>query len=708
MLIGLDTEGTGVDHFHGAAPFLVTICNEEWENTFWEWQVDPVTRKVTAPKEDLWEIAKAIQDADELVLQNAKFDIISLMRLLTPKMLSEWPWDKTHDTLLLAHLLASNHAKDLNSLAVEYLAVNISKYENSMEAATKEARDIAKKLGWRIAKFGEPDMPSIKQSQAKGDPGKAWKADTWIPRQLAKRKAPGWKKEWLTVTSEYANVDSSVTVGVFKAQLKLAEERGLLEIYETRRKLMPIVFDMEWHGVPVCVAKIEELETKFKAETDKAGRICNNIAEGMGYELSLPKGGANKNLETFVFDHLKLPPIRNNTKKKTSKPDLDKRALEQYLDTLPSNSKAHLFIKNLGAKRKRDTALTYIAGYRRFGIPAMGVDGASLHDWIIVHPSLNITGTDTLRCSSANPNEQNISKQEEVNLRYMFGPPPGYEWWSLDAKNIELRIPAYESEERELIDLFEKPNEPPYFGSTHLLNFHTIYTEIWDAELHRLQKELGSVEAALAKVGGTCKKKFAATWYQWVKNGGFAVQYGAVDRDDGAGTADRAFHKPGAQALLKARFGRLEQLNQKCIATAERLGYVETMPDRTVNPEHGYPLLCTRNNWGKIKPTVPLNYHVQGTAMWWMGKAMIRTYAQIQEWKRLQVIIARIVMQIHDELVFQFPKAADPVKDPANSNLKYARRLADLMAQGGDDIGVPTPVGIEYNPVSWSEGTTIQ
>jgi CRISPR/Cas system type I-B associated protein Csh2 (Cas7 group RAMP superfamily) len=72
-------------------------------------------------------------------------------------------------------------------------------------------------------------------------------------------------------------------------------------------------------------------------------------------------------------------------------------------------------------------------------------------------------------------------------------------------------------------------------------------------------------------------------------------------------------------------------------------------------------------------------------------------------------------MQVHDELVFDFPKSAVHPKEAKNSKAiaKRARsnwwrikRLADLMAQGGQDLipVVPTPVSIEYHPVSWDKG----
>src|SRR6185312_3151081 len=189
-------------------------------------------------------------------------------------------------------------------------------------------------------------------------------------------------------------------------------------------------------------------------------------------------------------------------------------------------------------------------------------------EWYVLHPNLNPCGTDTLRCSSSNPNEQNISKQKGHNLRYCFGPAPGREWWSLDGKNLELRIPAYEAGEVDMIALFEHPDESPYYGSNHLLNCHTVYPDLWAA----LEKEVG-----FANVGPEFKKRYESTWYQYAKNGGFAVQYGAIEKVDTIGAADKVFHRPGSHAKLKARFGRIhgpDGLNERMIAFATKHGFV--------------------------------------------------------------------------------------------------------------------------------------
>ena len=133
---------------------------------------------------------------------------------------------------------------------------------------------------------------------------------------------------------------------------------------------------------------------------------------------------------------------------------------------------------------------------------------------------------------------------------------------------------------------------------------------------------------------------------------------------------------------------------------------METLPNRSVDPARGYPLYCSRSAWGKVSPTVPLNYHVQGTACWWMQQAMIRCYEYLQEYSGREEQ-AFITMQIHDELVFDFPASPKRLPEPWRYNLKHVAALKRLMEQGGPDLGLPTPVSCEYHPVHWAEGVSV-
>lgn len=686
-ILAKDCETTGLDLRHGAKPFFLTTCDENGENHFWEADVDPLTRTPIWAKEDLEEFEEHCDQYDEWIYQNCKFDLTAESAI----GLDSLKFDRIQDTLIAGHLLASNQPHDLTSMALIYLGVNIKPYEEELKDAVAKARRIATKEfpEWKIAKKGMKEMPSAKE--------KVGSFDYWLPRAIAKAKGYPKQHEWWTVLRDYGNTDSIVTLNLWKVMKELLKERDLWEIYRERMRVVPVGHHMENIGITLHKGRMDELRGEYLETSQKNARVCVNIAKSLDYDLVLPKKGINNSLRTFCFDVLGLEKIVAH-KSKSGNPTLNaKDAMPHYFATLPKHSKAYHFLRNLADKGSRDTAVSYMLGYEKFWKSLGIVD----RNWFRLHPSLNITGTDTLRWSSNNPNEQNISKKEGFNLRYMFGPAPGREWWSRDAKNIELRLPAYEAKEQLLIDLFEKPDEPPYYGSEHILNFSVVWPELW---------EQGIKEVGLKEVGPWCKKKYAATNYQWTKNGDFAIQYGAVDRADGNGTADKAFHKKGAHALLRSRFSKKEALNQYWIKFANKHGYVETMPDKSVNPKRGYPLLCQRTQWGGVKPTIPLSYHVQGTAMWWMARAMVRVHEFLQDLNSKIKDVTKhyhIVMQVHDELVLDFPKKYTAGAKQPYGNLGIIQEVGRLMELGGEDLGVPTPTSGEYHAVSWSEGVSV-
>lgn len=651
-----------------------------------------------------------MENGGGFIFQNSKFDFAALEVLGLWSIINiDMAWAAVRDTLLAGHLLNSVQPHDLTTMCAVYLGLDIEPHELALEKAVQWCRRQVRRKSfkldhgdWAIAEKGREGMPSAG--------AQLWKADAWLPQAYATHMKLPEDHEYWTVLRDYANADSASTLALWKAQERIIRQRGLWEIYLERLKVLPIAYGMESRGPTLSKTRMDEQAVEYEEASESAGRVCTNIAEGLGVELTLPKSGNNGSLTKFCFETLKLPPLKRSDK--TGTPSLDASVLETYKSTLPPNSKALLFIKSLGDKRKRDTALQYMSGYQRFWLP---VDESG--ELYKMHPSINPTGTKTLRWSSSAPNEQNISKREDFNLRYMFGPAHGREWWSCDAENIELRLPAYEAGEQAMIDLFERPNDPPYFGSNHLLCAHILHEEFFDdcescllcsCEVYspRTVRNPKAKYCSCAKPdkivdGRVFKKRYASSKYQRTKNGNFAVQYGAQQE---SGTADRAYGIVGGQAKIQSRLGKISDLNKRMIAHAVKHGYVETIPDRRINPNKGYPVVCTRTENGKVKPTVPLSYHIQSTAMWWMQSAMIRCEEQLKEW-RSKGFDAYIVMQIHDEIVFDFPVSkVDPRKDAYSSNLSKIRVMQKLMAMGGDDVGIPTPVSCEYHPINWSEG----
>lgn len=708
-MISLDSEFNGLDQFHGSKPYFVTICDEAGENTFWETDVDPITREPQWPSDDLEEIREALHDQD-VVLQGPRSDIRALDRIgISGK---KWQWKRTYCTLLAAHLLGSNDKHDLTSQALIRLGVNIEPLEARIKKATTEARKLVQakknrdKYGnWKIAKEGLSDMPSVKAESkardANGVPGSSpWKADMFLPRAIAKFETENGSKDYPLVylkngdidrkrshyfwfaLRDYGNGDSSVTLPLFLKQKEMLVELDLWDIYLERLKLPLPIYELEEYGLSYNLNRLNEVRVAHRNESNSNQRVCDNIARSYGKEVVLPKAGMNNSLKSFLLDTLKLPVL---SKTKGGGPCLDQKVMEQYTLTLPPRSKSLCFINSLMAKKKLDTQITYMNGYERFGLPnehwraMLGED----NPWFVVHTSLNPTASDTLRWGSSKPNLQNISALEmdeedenDKTLRYLFGPAPGREWWSLDYENIELRIPAYVSGEKAMIEVLEKPNDAPYFGSYHLMNASIVYPELfWP----------------LADKKGAFKKQHPL-WYRRIKAFGFSISYGAIAE---SGTADKAAHKVGAQQMVMDKLKEHSKLNKQMIDFANQHGYVNTLPDKTVNPRRGYPLVCSRSRWGGVKPTIPLNYFVQGTAMWCTSKAMPRCYDYLKTLKNHYM-----AMQVHDELLFDFPVGG-------TKNLPKVHKLQALMEKSGEDVGVPLRVSISYHPNNWGESVIV-
>jgi hypothetical protein len=447
-VISIDTETTGLDLSHGAKVFLVTICKEDFSRLCWEWDVipsDPVLGRIPVViPSDLDEIREEIESADEIVLQNAKFDWHGILDLYKGRM-DWWDWDKVHDTITSGHVLASNNPHDLTSMAMQYCSIDIEKYDIRNKEACTKARALCRVnlKGWETASKKRKDMPSATEG--------AWKYDQWLPRAICAyarsrrhdligdfklhdsgfdrealldymeetgrlrvdpfgkpiRKTPDpreywwWEYSdprhwWMTVCSNYANGDSESTLHIHKAHMIELRRRGLEKIYRNKLKLNGIAARMEHRGLTISRKRLDFLTCDYKDKAETLGGICLNVAKDRGYDLTLPKSGNNNSLRNFCFGtdvaSLRLPHIK--VSKESGLPSLDKEALERYELTLPTGSKQLAFIKALKAKRKADTALSYMDSYQRYWLPMAGLNEKH---WRILYPSLNPNGTDTLR-----------------------------------------------------------------------------------------------------------------------------------------------------------------------------------------------------------------------------------------------------------------------------------------------------------------------
>ena len=741
MIISLDTETTGVDFVHGAMPFLVTTCADDGTVRFWEWDVDPLTRRPEIPPGDLADISELVDAAELVYIHNAPFDVRAMATVGI-----DLPWAKIRDSLPASHLLATNHPHNLTWLCIEYLGTDIEHHDLHVKKVTQACRTIAKRdfPDWKVADEGVEGMPSVKAS-SKRDEDKPWKGDMWLPRALCMQwdiqGQPIDDADWLTACSRYANADSEHTLPLGLELERLIRDRGLWKIYQHRLEVQRVACEMVCYGVTAIGHYTDATIGDYEEHTAESEDVLVSIAAEYGHDLDLAEGASlNDNMRDFFYGatsqhcprctykkrikhwndevmdpEATCPKCARKTKRrpgmthqlitthrdnlalsviygqKTGNASLDKDAMREYLHT--TEGAAQDFVRILLDKRKHETDLGYMRGYRRFWVPVPGCPG-----YFRIHPSLNPCGTDHLRWASNSPNLQNVSVQEErcedcdgdgcpacggtgksrLSVRACFGPAPGREWWDFDFRNLEKRIPVYECGEESLIEVFERPDDPPYWGSDHNVLASLLFPdEYWP----------------LAEVRDGFKKDHL-TKYKRVKNTNFAKQYGAGKRkvDSTAGVA-------GAYEKIERGLPKIAQLQGHYLRMAEKTGWVPTLPDRTVDPDRGYPILASRTEDGRVLSTTPFNYHVSGTACWAKNTALVRCSHQCAEWRR-EGFDAHVALEVHDSILFDFPRGATP-----QENLPRALVLRGLMEQSGEDLipRIPTPVSVSYHLESWAK-----
>ena len=731
MIISLDTEATGLDLAHGAKPFLVTWCEEGLNPSYVEWLVDPHTRQPQIPMEDLEYIAELLDAAELIYLHNAKYDARALATVGV-----ELPWPKVRDTLVASHLLATNRPHNLTWLCIEYLGKNIEPLELNIKRVTQACRTIAKRdfPSWRIADEGLPDMPSVRRS-SKRDEDKPWKNDMWLPQALANHMVTGGlchegevDEDWLNACARYACGDSEHTLYLGLEMERLLRDRGLWAIYEHRLHLPRVDCEMESYGLTARGDHTAATIAEYERHVAESRAALVSMASEFGHELELAEGAAlNDNMRDFFYgavhqtctrckhfkrvkhwngeqpaegmcpkcagrkrtpalvplatsrrDNLRLPVVISG---KTHNATLHKDAMQEYIQTLDEGP-ALDFVELLTDERMYEIALGYIHQYRRYWVPVKGSPG-----YYRIHASFNPCGTNHLRQSSNSPNLQNVSSDsKELSNRACFGPLPSREWWRMDFKSIENRIPPYECGEPKMIEVFEKPDDPPYWGSLYYIAASVLYPdEFWSCSQHSPDHPEGF------------KKKYPLL-YKRAKFFLLAKQYGA-----GRAKGDLLSKVKNSYDRVDNEFPLLAALQAKYLDMAERIGYVETLPDRTVDPTRGYPILASRTEDGRVLSTTPFNYHVSGTACWCKNTALIRCSDQCAEW-RAEGFDAHVALEVHDELLFDFPRGATP-----EENLPRALTLKKLMEISGDNLvpAIPTPVSISYHTESWAKETPV-
>jgi DNA polymerase I len=373
------------------------------------------------------------------------------------------------------------------------------------------------------------------------------------------------------------------------------EEQKLTSVYETiDLPLVPVLYGMEHVGVRVNLSALDELSRRFGSEIQRVSEIIFDHA-GRRFNINSPK-----QLGEVLFTHMGLPKplIYGKGKKISTAQDVLEGLAEQHEIAQLVIEFRHL------AKLKSN----YVDA-----LPLL-VDSDSR-----VHTTFNAASTATGRLSSVNPNLQNIPIRTELGreIRAAFVAAPGHQLLSADYSQIELRLMAHFSQDPLLTDAFKTGRD-----------IHTLTaSEVFGVPAENMDKHVRARAKAV---------NFGIVY--GISAFGLAAQLG-IPQSEAKLYIERYFERyAGVRAFI-----------DKTIAETRSTGSVRTLFGR-MRP---IPDIESRNaNQRGFAERTAINTPLQGTAADLIKLAMIAIARQLSD----QKLKSRMVLQVHDELLFEVPK----------------------------------------------------
>jgi DNA polymerase-1 len=396
-------------------------------------------------------------------------------------------------------------------------------------------------------------------------------------------------------SGRYACQDADVTLQLHNLLDPQVADSGMEELYRrVELPLVPVLARMELEGVRIDPAHFEKLRQDLESQLGKLTDQIHEIA-GRRFNINSPK-----QVGEILFDELKLTPL-----KKT------KSGNSTDADTLESLRNAHpLPAKLLEFRQLEKLKGTYVDPLPRMVNAKTGR----------LHTSFSQTIAATGRLSSSDPNLQNIPIRTEEGRRIREGfipREPGWQLFSADYSQIELRILAHLSGDATLREAFAE-----------------------ERDVHRL---------TASRMFGIPEEEVPKEQRDRAKVINFGIVYGVS-----AFRLSNEFGIPQHEAKkfiedYFAVYSGVKKFIDDTIAEAHERGYVTTLLGR----RRFLTDINSRNFTSRSQAErIAVNTPVQGTSADMIKLAMIRIDRRLRE-EKLQ---ARMVLQVHDELIFDAPK----------------------------------------------------
>ncbi len=435
-----------------------------------------------------------------------------------------------------------------------------------------------------------------------------------IPFDKVLEHAPGPKRNGKTFANvpidkatEYAAEDADVTLRLWiRFRPRLVAER-MTTVYETlERPLVPVIATMERAGIRVDRNTLSRLSGSF-AQT--IARLEEEVYELAGHKFNL---GSPRQLGELLFDRLKLP-----GGKRTKSGQWETRA--NLLDDLAQNEELPEQARKLVNTMLEWRQLAKLRSTYTDALPVF------IHpDTGRIHTCYALASTTTGRLASSDPNLQNIPvrTKEGRAIRTAFVAEPGNLLVSADYSQIELRVLAHIADIPALKQAFAEGLDIHAMTASEMFG---VPIKDMPAEVRRRAKAIN----------------FGIIY--GISAFGLANQLG-ISREE-AGNYIKTYF---------ARFPGIRDYMDRTKAFAHENGYVETIFGRRVH----YPEINTRNpSMRGFLERASINAPIQGSAADIIRRAMIRMPAALEQ---AGLSSARMLLQVHDELVFEAKEAEVP------------------------------------------------